>query len=159
MKLSSVALAILCSLPIAFSLSFVAAAQKPNQPCQASLDTSGQTDDEENNCPTTVGNFSIVGTFANSNWQASFGAWEPGYYILFVKNKEDDTKINLAGFDVIGTTNRPQYRFTDEERNITYIVTFRYSDENTIRLEIYQNNRTICNQLLTRESNQLLGGP
>lgn len=159
MKLKSLTLATICSLPLAFSLSFVAGADKPNQPCQASLDASGDVDDETNNCPTTVGKFSIVGTFANANWQASFGAWEPGYYILFVKNQQDGTKINLTGFDVIGTTSKPQYRFTDEDRNMTYIVTFRYSDENTIRLEIYQNNRTICNQLLTRESDELLGGP
>ncbi len=159
MKLRSIALATLCSLPLSLSLSFVAGADKPNQPCQGTFDGSGDVDEETNNCPTTVGKFSIAGTFSNSNWQASFGAWEPAYYILYVKNKQDGTKINLTGFDVIGTTSKPQYRFTDEERNMTYIVTFRYSDPDTIRLEIYQNNQSICNELLTRESNEVIGGP
>ncbi|MCA1990484.1 MAG: hypothetical protein LDL41_00325 [Coleofasciculus sp. S288] len=57
----------------------------------------------------------------------------------------------------MGTTSRPQYRFTDPERDVTYVVTFRYSDPNTIRLEIYQNNRAIVNELLARESDELIG--
>lgn len=159
MKLRLIALATVCTLPLSLSLSLATGANEPNQPCEAYLDTSNGTDAEENNCPITVGKFSIRGTFSNSNWQASFWAWEPAYYILYVKNKQNGSMINLTGFDVIGTTNRPQYRFTDQDRGVTYVVTFRYSDPNTIRLEIYQNNRAIVNQMLTRESNQLIGGP
>ena len=158
MNLRRIVLATVCSLP--FSLSFaVGGIPSSDQPCQAYLDTSRGIDDEKNNCPIAVGNFSIRGTFSNSNWQASFWAYEPAYYILYVRNKQNGSTINLTGFNVTGTTGRPQYRFTDTDRNVNYIVTFRYSDPNTIRLEIYQNNREIGNELLARESKQLIGGP
>lgn len=160
MNLRRIVLATVCSLPFSLSLSFaVRGIPRPDQPCKAYLDTSRGIDDEKNNCPITVGKFSIRGTFSNTNWQASFWAYEPAYYILYVKNKQNGNPINLTGFNVTGTTSRPQYRFTDSERNLNYIVTFRYSDPNTLRLEIYQNNREIANELLTRESNQLIGGP
>lgn len=160
MNLRRIVLAAVCSLPFSLSLSFaVGGIPRPNQPCQAYLDTSRGIDDEKNNCPITVGNFSIRGTFSNSNWQTSFWAYEPAYYIFHVKNKQNGNTINLTGFNVTGTTSRPQYRFTDSERNVNYIITFRYSDPNTLRLEIYQNNRAIANELLVRESNQLIGGP
>ena len=156
MKLIKIALVTACALP---SSLFVAFAVGADQPCRAYLDPSNGTDDEKNNCPIAVGNFSIRGTFSNSNWQASFWAYEPAYYILYVKNQRNSSTINLTGFKVTGTTSRPQYQFTDRERNLTYIVTFRYSDSNTIRLEIYQNNRAIVNELLARESDNLIGGP
>ena len=159
MKLRSIALATVGTLFLSLSLSLAAKAEELNQPCQADLDTSNGIDEEENNCPITVGDFSIRGTFANSNWQASFWAWEPAYYILYVKNQQDGSTINLTGFDVMGTTSRPQYRFTAPDQNITYVVTFRYSDPDMIRLEIYQNNRVIVNELLARESDELIGGP
>ncbi|MEB3180771.1 MAG: hypothetical protein VKL59_17345 [Nostocaceae cyanobacterium] len=159
MKPKLIVLAILCSLPLCLPLSFAVAAWEQNQPCKAYLDTSRGVDDEENNCPITVGKFSIRGTFSNSKWRASFGAWEPAYYILNVTNRQNGSRINVTGFNVQGTTNRPQYRFTDEDRGLTYVVTFRYSDPNTIRLEIYQNNRAIANELLSRESYEFIGGP
>jgi len=159
MKLRLIVLATLFSLPLCLPLSFTAGAWEQNQPCKGYLDTSRGVDDEVNNCPITVGKFSIRGTFSNSQFRASFGAWEPAYYILNVKNLQNGSRLNLAGFNVRGTTNRPQYRFTDEDRGVTYVVTFRYSDPNTIRLEIYQNNRAIANELLTRESYEFIGGP
>ncbi len=159
MKLKAIALATLCTLPVALSLPFSAKANRTDRPCQARLDTRSGTDDEVNNCPITVGNFSIRGTFSNSNFQASFWAYEPAYYILYVKNKRDSSTINLTGFDVRGTTSRPQYRFSDRNRGITYVVTFQYSDRNTIRLEMFRNNHAIANQLLARESDKLIGGP
>ncbi|MEQ8754361.1 MAG: hypothetical protein RID09_12705 [Coleofasciculus sp. G1-WW12-02] len=159
MKLRLIALAMLGALPLFLSLSFSAEANEPNQPCQAYLDTSHGIDAEENNCPITVGDFSIRGTFSNSNWRVSFWAWEPAYYILYVEKQQDGTTINLTGFEVTGTTSRPQYRFTNPDRDVTYLVTFRYSDPDTIRLEIYQKNRLIANELLPRESGELIGGP
>jgi hypothetical protein len=159
MKLRSIALATVCTVTLSLSLSLAAGANKPNQPCRAYLDPRNEIDAEVNNCPITLGKFSIRGTFSNSNWQASFWAWEPAYYILYVKNQKNGSTINLTGFKVAGTTSRPQYRFTDPARGLTYLVTFRYSDPNTIRLEIYQNNRAIANELLPRESNKLIGGP
>ncbi|HBB33376.1 MAG TPA: hypothetical protein DC064_16635 [Cyanobacteria bacterium UBA9273] len=159
MKVRAIALASVCSLLLSLSLSLAAGANKSNEPCQAHLDSSSRSDPEVNNCPITVGNFSIRGTFSNSNWQASFWAWEPAYYILYVKNKRDGSEINLTGFEVRGTTSRPQYRFTDRDRGITYVVTFQYSDRNTIRLEMFRNNQAIANQLLARESDKLIGGP
>jgi hypothetical protein len=161
-KFRPIALATACTLSLSLFLPIATEADESNQPCQAylaSLDTSNGTDDEINNCPIIKGMFSIRGTFSNSNWRASFSAWEPAYYILYVKNQKDGKTINLTGFDVIGTTSRPQYRFIDEAQNITYVVTFRYSDSNAIRLEIYQNNRAIVNELLARESDKVMGGP
>jgi hypothetical protein len=157
MKPRVIAFATICTLALALSLSFVARADEPDQPCKARADSSSGVDAEINNCPITVGKFSMRGTFSNSNWQASFWAWEPAYYILYVKSQKDGSKVNLTGFDVIGTTSRPQYRFAD--RNVTYIVTFRYSDSNTIRLEGYKNGRMFVNELLARESTKLIGGP
>lgn len=159
MKLKAIALATLFTLPLTLSLSFAAKADRPNQPCQGRLVDNNGIDNEINNCPITVGNFSIRGTFSNSNFQASFWAYEPAYYILYVKNKRDGSTINLTGFNVTGTTSRPQYRFSDRNRGITYVVTFQYSDRNTIRLEMYRNNQAIANQLLARESDKLIGGP
>lgn len=157
MKFRSIALAIICALP--FFLLFAARADQPDRACRAALDTSQGIDDEVNNCPITVGQFSIRGTFSNPNWRASFWAWEPAYYILYVENKNSKTKINLTGFDVAGTTSRPQYRFVDGDRKQTYVVSFQYANPNAIRLEIYQNNRAIVNELLVRESDKLIGGP
>ena len=76
-----------------------------------------------------------------------------------MKNQQDGSTINLTGFDVTGTTSRPQYRFTDADRDMTYVVTFQYSDADTIRLEIYQNDRAIVNELPIRESGDRIGGP
>lgn len=157
MKIRSILLTIICTLPL--SLSFAARANQPERACRASLDTSKGTDEEVNNCPITVGHFSIRGTFSNPNWRASFWAWEPAYYILYVENKKVRSKINLTGFNVAGTTGRPQYRFVDDDRNLTYVVSFRYSEPNAIGLEIYQNDRAIVNELLARESDKLIGGP
>ncbi|MCU0545189.1 MAG: hypothetical protein MUE44_23955 [Oscillatoriaceae cyanobacterium Prado104] len=157
MKLRSIALSIICSLPLFVPLSL--AARADDRPCRADLDASKGTDDETNNCPITDGKFSIRGTFSNRNFLASFWAWEPAHYILYVENKKSGSKINLTGFHVAGTTNRPQYRFVDNEQKLTYVVSFRYSEANAIRLEIYQNNRAIVNELLIRESDKLIGGP
>lgn len=161
MKFISIALASVWTLSLSLSLPLTAKADsnESTQPCQASLDTSEGVDSEANNCPITLGAFSIAGTFANSNWRVSFWAWEPAYYILYLENKQDGTKINLTGFDVTGTTSRPQYRFTESEKDNTYVVTFRYSDPDTIRLEIQQKNREIVNELLSRESYERIGGP
>ena len=159
LNLRTIALATICTLPFSLFVSFVTGTDGSDLPCQAYLDTSNGTDAEKNNCPITVGNFSIRGTFSNSNWQASFWAYEPAYYIIYVKNQRNNSTINLTGFKVTGTTSRPQYRFTDPDRNLTYIVTFRYSDSNTLRLEIYQNNLAIANELLARSSDKLIGGP
>lgn len=159
MKIRAIAIATLFALPLSVSLLLAAKADAPNQPCRAYLDTSRGVDDEINNCPLSVGDFSIGGTFSNPKWQASFWAWEPGYYILYLKNKSNGRTFNLTGFDVTGTTRRPQYRFIDRENNVTNLITFRYSDENTIRLQVYSKNHAIANELLTRESDSLLGGP
>jgi hypothetical protein len=156
MKFRSISLAIICTL--SFFLFFAARADQADRACRASLDTSKGIDDEVNNCPITVGQFSIRGTFSNPNWRASFWAWEPAYYILYVESKKGGTKINLTGFNVAGTTGRPEYRFVDGDRKLTYVVSFRYSEPNAIRLEIYQNNRAIVNEVLVRKSNKLIGG-
>lgn len=156
MKLKAIALTTVCTLPLSIVLSLAA---KAEEPCQAYIDPSNDIDAEVNNCPITVGEFSIRGTFSNPRWQASFWAWEPAYYILYVKNQQDGSTINLTGFQVMGTTRRPQYQFIDRDRNLVYVVSFQYGDPDNIRLEIYKNNWVIVNELLVRDSYELIGGP
>ena len=156
MKLKAIALTTICTLPLSLFLSLTA---KAEEPCQGYLDPSNDIDAEVNNCPITVGEFSIRGTFSNPRWQASFWAWEPAYYILYVKNQQDGSTINLTGFQVMGTTRRPQYQFIDRDRNLVYVVSFQYGDPGNLRLEIYENNWVIVNELLVRDSYQLIGGP
>ncbi|NET03638.1 MAG: hypothetical protein F6K16_02650 [Symploca sp. SIO2B6] len=97
---------------------------------------------EINNCPI------LNGTFTNSNWKVEIGQWEPAAYYYKGRNLSNGSSIELIDFDVTGTTDRPQYRFYNG--NVTYIVSFRDSDQNTIRLEVYQKERRILNQLLYR---------
>ncbi len=68
--------------------------------------------------------------------------------------------VNLTGFHVLRTTRRPQYQFNDESNQaLTYIVTFQYTYSHIIRLEIYEGDRLIVNELLSRESDRRIGGP
>jgi hypothetical protein len=96
--------------------------------------------EEINNCPIEGGKFS------NSNWQVRIGHWEPATYFYIGKNLRNGSSISLSGFDVTGTTDRPQYRF--KNKNVTYAITFQRSDPNTIKLEVFQGNRRILNQFL-----------
>jgi hypothetical protein len=148
MKFLAIALASVCALPLVLS----APAARADVPCRAYMDDSRGVD-------ITTDDFSIRGTFASSNWRVSFWAWEPAYYIFYVENPQSGSQVNLTGFDVGGTTDRPQYQFTDPDTNRTYVVTFRYNDSDTLRLEVYQDGQAIANELLTRESDELIGGP
>jgi hypothetical protein len=155
-KLKSIALATLATLSLFLSS---ACSVKADEPCRAYYSDRDGIDDEVNNCPINKDNFLLRGTFSNTKWQISFWQYEPAYYILNVTNKQDGSNINLAGLNVAGTTTRPQYKFFDETTKMTYVVTFRYTDSNTIRLEIYQNDRASVNELLPRESDKVIGGP
>jgi hypothetical protein len=152
---SQFAIAVALSLPISWSLSEAALSQE-DEPCQAyTVETQTAYGFEEvNTCPLVRGDFSIRGTFANENWRVSISQWEPAAYIYKGVNRRDGSEIQLMDFDVVGTTSRPQYRFTNED--VTYVVTFRYSDPDTIRVEIYQGDRVILNELLDRESDEVM---
>ena len=149
MKSIRMTIAIALSLPISLSVT-AAAFSQIDEPCQAyTVDTSTAYGYEEvNNCP-----LSISGTFSNANWRVSVTAWEPAAYRYQGVNRYDGSRISIIDFDVVGTTSRPQYRFTNED--VTYVVTFRYSDPDTIRLQVYQNNRLLLNELLDRESDEV----
>jgi hypothetical protein len=97
---------------------------------------------EVNNCPI------LNGTFVNSDWKVEIGQWEPLAYYYRGTNLSNGSSTEIIDFNVTGTTNRPQYAFYNG--NFAYVVTFRKSDPNTIRLEVYQGERRILNQLLTR---------
>lgn len=156
MKFKSIALATLIASSCFLSL---ACSAKADEPCRAYYSDSNGADDEINNCPINKENFLLRGTFSNTKWQVSFWQYEPAYYILNVTNKQDGSNINLAGLNVAGTTSRPQYIFFDETTKMTYVVTFRYTDVDIIRFEIYQENRANVNELLPRESDKVIGGP
>ena len=97
---------------------------------------------EVNNCPP------LNGTFQNGRWRVRFGQWEPAAFLYRGTDRRTGSSIELIDDDVRGTTDRPQYRF--HNGNTIYQVTFRPSDPNTIRLEVFQNGRRILNQLLNR---------
>lgn len=105
--------------------------------------------EEINNCPLTRDDVSISGDFTNENWQVYLAAWEPGSYVYRSMHKQGDTSTRVIDFDITGTTERPQYRFSDGD--LTHIITFRYSDPETIRLEIYTGDRLLVNELLTHD--------
>jgi hypothetical protein len=153
---SQFAIAVALSLPLSLSLSGTVLSQE-GEPCQAytvEAPNTGYGYEEVNTCPLVRGDFSIRGTFANENWRVSISQWEPAAYIYKGVNRRDGSEIQLMDFDVVGTTSRPQYRFTNED--VTYVVTFRYSDPDTIRVEIYQGDRVILNELLDRESDEVM---
>jgi len=97
---------------------------------------------EVNNCPI------INGTFVNSDWKVEIGRYEPLTYYYRGTSRSDGSSIEIVDGNVKGTTNRPQYFFYNGD--FAYVVTFQNSDPNTIRLEIYQGQRRILNQLLYR---------
>ena len=102
----------------------------------------GYSYEEINNCPI------INGTFSNGNWRVSISAYEPAAYTYRGTDLRTGSSIDLMDMDVHGTTDRPQYRFRNG--NVTYAVAFRYSDPNTIRLQVYQEGQEILNELLYR---------
>jgi hypothetical protein len=95
---------------------------------------------EVNNCPP------LGGTFSNSDWKVELDIYKPGAYFYKGINLNNGSSIQVVDFDVAGTTSRPQYRF--QNKNVIYVVSFQYSEPNTIRLEVYQENHRILNQLL-----------
>lgn len=102
----------------------------------------GYSYEEINNCPI------IRGTFSNANWKVRIGAYEPAAYVYVGTDLRTGRSVDLMGMDVHGTTDRPQYRFHNGD--VTYAVAFRYSDPNTIRLQVYQGEQEILNELLYR---------
>ncbi len=164
MKIIRIAIAIALSLPISLSVIAAALSQK-DEPCQAyTVDTPtgyGYEYEEVNNCPLL-----IRGTFSNANWLVSVRAWEPAAYMYQAVNRSDGSRIGIMDFDVAGTTKRPQYRFTNNDdrtnddnrftnEDVTHVVTFQYSDPDTILLQVYQNNRLLVNEVLYRESDRV----
>jgi hypothetical protein len=149
-KGNPIAIAVALSLPISLSLASPAFSQR-DEPCEAYTIESqtGYRYEEINNCPLTV-----IGTFGNRKWRVSIGKWEPAAYLYVGLNRSNGRSISLVDFDVAGTTSRPQYRFTNKD--VTYVVSFQYSDPDTIRLQVYQNNRVLLNELLDRESDRVL---
>lgn len=127
------------TLTIGLSLSAVFPAVA--KPCKAYV-VGRDMGSEVNNCPM------MSGKFSNSSWQVEVSQWEPGMYVYRSKNLSNGNSIELWDFDVRGTTSRPEYRF--KNKKVLHIVTFQKSDSSTIRLEIYQGNKKILNQLLSR---------
>lgn len=154
MRHTPIAIAVALFLPLSIS---GAALSQEGEPCQAyevEAPDTGYGFEEVNTCPLVRENFSIRGTFANENWRVSISQWEPAAYIYRGVNRHDGSEIQLMDFDVRGTTSRPQYRFTNED--VIYVVTFRYSDPDTIRVEIIQGDRVLLNELLDRESDEVM---
>ncbi len=150
MKPIAITIAKALCLPLCLSLSWTALMAE--EPCQGYVIETTEIPTEVNNCPMTTETFSISGTFSNANWKVATGGWEAGAYIYNRVNRQDGHSIRIFDFDVSGTTSRPKYRFT--EGNQTHVITFRYSDPNTIRLEVFHNQQLIINELLDRTSDE-----
>ncbi|MGD1902918.1 MAG: hypothetical protein ACFB9N_11850 [Geitlerinemataceae cyanobacterium] len=90
---------------------------------------------EVNNCPLT-----IAGTFTNATRSLSITTWETALYHLEVWDPSTGTMLTDSyDFDIIGRTDRPQYRFLDGVNGHRYVVSFQYDDPNFVRLEIYNS--------------------
>ena len=98
--------------------------------------------EEINNCP------SLSGDFANADWRVTILQWEPAAYLYRGVNRHTGASIELIDFNVVGTTDRSQYRFRNG--NTTYVVTFQPADPDTIRLQVYQSGQSLLNELLYR---------
>ena len=98
--------------------------------------------EEINNCP------NLSGEFSNTNWRVSLQKWEPAAYLYRGFNRQTSDQIQLIDFDVVGTTDRPQYRFHNGDT--TYTVSFQTADPDTIRLQVYQLDQLVVNELLYR---------
>lgn len=123
-------------------------------PCQAYTvdDNSAYGYHEVNNCPLTVS-----GTFANDNWRVAISGYEPGVYSFRLWHGQNGRRFfQLFDFDVIGDTERPQYRFKTQVANhsATVVVSFQYADPEYIRVEIFQAGRVTMNELLKKESDE-----
>ena len=135
----------LAGLLITISLG-VAPTARAQQACQAYTVDRSETPyglEEINNWPLLVN-----GTFSNATWEVDIWVWEPAAYRYEGINLRNGCSISLFGLDVTGTIERPQYRFHNGDT--TYVVSFRYTDPDTIRVEVFQGRRVLLNELLYR---------
>lgn len=90
------------------------------------------------------------GVFQNSEWEISIARSQTeGFgYMYRGRNRRTGSTLFLETSEVIGTTSRSQYIFRNG--NYRYVVTIRPSEPSVIRLEVYQGNRVLLNQLLNR---------
>lgn len=124
-------------------------------PCQAYTvdDNSAYGYHEVNNCPMTVS-----GMFANENWRVAISGYDRGVYSFRLWHVPNGRRFfQLFDFDVVGDTNRPQYRFKTQvaSQNATVIVSFQSDDPDYIRVEIFQAGRVTMNELLKKESDEV----
>ena len=146
---SSVLTLLLAVVPLGLGQAGTARAEESCQAYTRDTDDSAYGYEEINTCPLTRGDVSISGDFTNENWQVYISAWEPAAYVYRSMHKQGNNSTRVIDFNVTGTMNRPQYRFADGD--VTHIITFRYSDPETIRLEIYHGDRLLVNELLTHD--------
>ena len=137
--------------PIVASIVATAIALAGGHPAQASPCRAYTVDrpetpygyEEINTCPL------LSGDFANADWRVSIMPWEPAAYLYRGVDRHTGASIQLIDFDVVGTTERPQYRFHNGDT--TYVVSFQYADPDTIRLQVFHLGQPLLNQLLSRE--------
>lgn len=87
------------------------------------------------------------GIFQNDAWEVVVLSYEAELSYRG-KNRNTGASIILNKAIVSGTKERSQFIFRNGD--VRYIVTIRPSDPNVIRLEVYQGNQILLNQLLSR---------
>ncbi|MEM6502836.1 MAG: hypothetical protein AAF685_13475 [Cyanobacteria bacterium P01_C01_bin.89] len=98
--------------------------------------------DDFTNCPLLQGNFQ------NERWTVTLDTADTGLYTYEGSDRDGSNSIYLSSREVRGTEDRPIYTFRNGDT--AYTITFRASDHNTIRLEVFQGDQRILNELLTR---------
>ncbi|MGD1851247.1 MAG: hypothetical protein ACFCBU_11800 [Cyanophyceae cyanobacterium] len=98
--------------------------------------------DDFTNCPL------LQGKFQNERWDVTLGTADTGIYTYEGSDRRSGSSIYLSSREVRGTEDRPIYTFRNGD--ITYSIAFRSNDYNTIRLEVFQGEQRILNELLTR---------
>lgn len=86
------------------------------------------------------------GVFQNAGWEISILHYEEDYHIYYGRDRRTGNSLQLDISEISGTTTRSQYIARNGQYR--YVVTIQPLDPNVIRLEVYQGQRVLLNQLL-----------
>ncbi len=88
------------------------------------------------------------GSFANEEWRVQL-SYQNSSYFYSGASLTRGTSINLSGASASGSNARQVYTWNNN--GTKYVVTWRPSDGNYLRVQVIENRRVKLNTLLTRE--------